>query len=130
MDRRNKHNSKKKGNKRKIRVQITNQEVRHTKHSIDRWNKSGRLEGYSEFTSIQEANDVVQWFVKEGRVRHLINDFYLIAEDIVAVLDVKEDVIVVVTYYGSRTQNPALWNLNAYIRNAKKYGKMDLGLVS
>jgi hypothetical protein len=128
MGRRYKHNNKKVTKKKEL-VPITNQQVRHTKHSVDRWNNSGRVEGYSDFTSIQEANDVVQWFVNEGRVKHLTKDFYLIAEDIVAVLDVKEDTIVVVTYYGSRTQNPALWNLDIYTRNMKKYGKINLGIA-
>ena len=130
MSRRKKYNSKRKGKRNKKYVPISNQEVKHTKHSVSRWNKSGRLEEYSDFTSIQEANERMQRFIDEGQVRHLINDFYLIADDIVAVLDVKKDTIVVVTYYGSRTQNPALWNLNIYLKSMNKYGKMNLGNVS
>jgi hypothetical protein len=118
-------------NKRKAKyIKIANQPIVHTAHSFCRWNESERLPMYSKFQSMTEANEFIQVFVEREQIQYLSFNFYLIADDIVAVLDVSEEKIVVISYYGSVTLTPALRNLDSFLRNIKKYGKMNLSYVS
>jgi hypothetical protein len=121
----NKHSSE------KGRIPIRGQAVRHTRHGLEAWN-SKRLWYYEDFRSLREANNYIQKYIDAGEIKHFFRDFYIINDDIVAVLDVKEDVIVVITYYGSIKQNPMLRNLDVYLlnkKNKRKYGKLYLEAV-
>ncbi|NBI07551.1 hypothetical protein [Senegalia massiliensis] len=108
------------------RVFITTQNVIHTKHSLKRWNESGRLDNYPNFNSITDANNYIKNIFRSKKIRHLYKNFYLLDNDIVAVLDVKKDKVTVITYYGSRTKTPSLYNLRYYIKNKHKYGNILL----
>ena len=80
----NKHSSE------KGRIPIRGQAVRHTRHGLEAWN-SKRLWYYEDFRSLREANNYIQKYIDAGEIKHFFRDFYIINDDIVAVLDVKED---------------------------------------
>ncbi|MBO8161698.1 MAG: hypothetical protein H0Z24_08685 [Thermosipho sp. (in: Bacteria)] len=96
---------------------------RNTDHGLLRWNS--RVKN-PVFKTKSELNCHLQQLYDEGKVKHLFGDYYLIDDDIIAVLDVLDEQLVGITFFGRRSVNPMLWNLPQLLKSRKKYGKVNL----
>lgn len=126
MSRCRKYNHKKKDSV--LSMPIKGQPVVHTSHSFNRWN-SGRINGFPSFDNAHDLDTYVQEFLNEKKFEHIYKDYYMIDDEIITVLDVRRDVIMVVTYIGNKSQSPALsYNPAHFLKNMGRYGKLQLNI--
>lgn len=106
--------------------------IKVTEHFFERWNervRSPKFENKENLTSYLENKALRKRICKINSNHHIIdNDIIIVTKK-----SQNKNEFILVTTYGSTTNNPILYNMCVYgdaEKNFKKYGKINLDYVS
>lgn len=100
-----------------------------TNHALEKWKTRVDDRNYLGLKSKEDLVKYMQKMYEENKIERLFGDFFLINNDIIAVMKIADNnTFVVITFYGRRSRNPLLYNLKVLLKGRKKYGNVMLDL--
>lgn len=96
-------------------------------HCLLRWNERVKSPSFESVSQLKEYLERIFW---QEKFDYVWQNFFVLDDDIVAVVDCKEGYVKMVTFYGRRSKNPILYNIKRYMRNRDKYGDICLEMYA
>ena len=107
----------------KKKIDFTNHNIIVTNHAVDQWNN--RVD-HSIGLDKTSAKEQLKIRIRYNTPKHIIQNFYELESNVILVAFMSDDNIIIPTVYGTTKKNPSLRNFKSYVKNSKKYGRINL----